>query len=599
MRSKIAEKQYRINKAIAYGYRPDGTYGADLKTLCELSYNYVGNGDTCIMVRIDDNVSHYLTTKNAFVPPKPHTRGKSLKIDPNFPGANIYILPQIMKRTYVSNEAYFSMPKSERYKYRTKRCNFQNDWKRKKLRSEMIAEKKKFLYWANHTLYNPSVPKEEFKKTVDEQILIIKKYYKDRIEATREGDVASPFVGKVGYSADDILAYRAIVLDFDGHFCPDQYGNIQEMPPELAQQLSDIFAKILIKGCDENGELIAPILPNFIVKTGRGLQLWFTFSPVMFPAVGMVKSVAEALCDVYKKVGEKYAPDLELDRASSLNLSGFKRLPGTYNSVAKYKVTKQKGKGKDNQTIEDMMSALGIRVYTKEEREIYKVKHKAKHKSFKAVIAETKKADNPALKKRAEKLLNLFYDEALGRPESDRNCFLFAAGAVANEAGIDISTYLKELNGRFAEHLSAREVSKIARSAAKGDYHFRTASIAQNFGISEEKLKEYGLSLKGAWVSNEERTKARKEKRDKRDTKIINLLFTGKKVSEVARKVGVCRKTVRDIRQRFEEKTALLKKRADKCRDNFLSLFTPVIKGQYFCEDRDRAYALQSIRLTS
>lgn len=608
---RTEEEKYRAKRALSYGLHPDGTYGADLNTLCEMSYDYIGTGDTWYMVRIGDKVCHFLSSKGIFKKPKAHIKGRSVRIDPSYPGADIYILPQIMKRSYVSNEAYFTMPENERYKYRTKLCHYKNDWQRNKIKGEMIAKLTNFRRWAKSRQAKLS---EEEIKTSEKAI---RDFYQKKIDATWDNDVLNPPVGKTGYSSSDILAYRTIVLDFDGHDCTDQYGQKQEMPPEWTEQLCDDFAKILIRGCDENGEIIAPILPDSVVKTGRGLQLWFTFNPVMFPARKMVESVAKALCDIYKNVGKKFAPDLELDRASSLDLSGFKRMPGSFNSAAKYKITKRNGKGNSLQTIEQMMSALSLPVYKKEDIAAFRTKLKGKEhavtttdevssKRLTSICSNKSRKNNPAIKNRAYKFIKLFIKEAEGRCESDRNVFLFMAGTIALEAGKNVVDFLKALNSSFTEPLSVREVEKTARSASSGKYHYTTLRIANTLGFTEDNLNKYDLSAKGRWITNEERAKARRKKREKKKKIIIELLSDGLSITETARKANVCRKTVRDIRKeintKLDEKRRTLKERALTCKSSFLlmplfSQTTDSLNRDY--NNKDRVFALQRILLIS
>ncbi|MGN0241421.1 MAG: primase C-terminal domain-containing protein, partial [Candidatus Weimeria sp.] len=390
-------------------------------------------------------------------------------------------------------------------------------------------------------------------------------------------------------------------------------GEAVEVPPEWAGQLTDQFAKVLKKGCDEDGVMIAPVLPNRIVKTGRGLQLWFDFAPVSFKAVKMVETVAKALCDAYEKFNDEYAP-LELDRTSSMDIAGFKRMPGSYNWAVPvgggkyYKVRQQKRPGRKDQTIEDMMAALGLKVYSAEERAAWKEKHAVSSdtKTLKTSTAGTEaagikteepvkaekikaKRKNIRSRKSAYAMLDVLLENA--KYTDERNNYAFIAGTVALEAGMDVSAYLHELNKKFYDPLPARELEKTARSAASGRYHYALKTIAARLRLE---ISLFGNGESGAFVPNDIRNKKRAERRKQRNEKVMALLAGGLSITETAEKAGLCRSTVRKIRERMRALKNAISERNARSKKLFRETFIPravsCIENRY--EDKDRVYAV-------
>lgn len=602
-----AEKKHRISEALRYGYH-DGTFGADVRALAEMNYTYVRNGKNAswFMFIVDTDIDtgyrrtrpaddpesrkdcfHAFTSMNTFSKPKQGAKGKSLKIDLDTPGLNAYILPQKMKRQFVTNETYFTMPAAERYKYSTSKTRWQNGW----MRSKIYGMKMKAKY--RH---------EKYGEPYDAG------YFDRLIEKTRENDVKNPYTGRIYFAEADILAYQTIVIDIDNH----------TLPAEWVQVLCDKYAALLICGCDDNGEALSAVLPNYIVKTGRGLQLWFLIDPVYFPAVSMVKQTAAALCDEYQKITDRYCPDLEVDREASLNISGFKRLPGSYNFSAPsqdpdrfgqwgYKVTKHVSKimGEKASDIGDMMRSLGLKVYTEEEKKAYReaVKQLFLSSDNREMRRHTR-TDSPALKRRSMKMLPLFRDRARGMKNGDgRNDLLIRAGAVAKEAGEDVLSFLCGLADLFADKMNRREIEKTADSAIRHDYHYATATLADFLGADDAELMSYGLTRYGAFISNEERAKKRRAKRDSRDLRIKELLEKGISIAETSRIAGVCRATVRKVkryltemaeaaRQKKAEHIGKIKQRNNKCLNSFNQMLSVRQSDSYITDTDEMPYII-------
>lgn len=79
-------------------------------------------------------------------------------------------------------------------------------------------------------------------------------------------------------------------------------------------------------------------MPNTVVYTGHGIQLWYHLKSVSAKLYKIVSKIAEALCKKYQEfISDSpmaYA-DLEVDIAASVRCCGLFRLPCSYNPKAK------------------------------------------------------------------------------------------------------------------------------------------------------------------------------------------------------------------------------------------------------------------------
>ena len=78
--------------------------------------------------------------------------------------------------------------------------------------------------------------------------------------------------------------------------------------------------------------------PNSIVKSGRGVQLWWAIDPCHASCLFHYNQIKTGLIDHFEELLAEYAEELDgltVDRAASSNAVGYFRLPCTYNTAAK------------------------------------------------------------------------------------------------------------------------------------------------------------------------------------------------------------------------------------------------------------------------
>lgn len=124
-------------------------------------------------------------------------------------------------------------------------------------------------------------------------------------------------------TADGLFGLQNIVIDIDCH-------------EELIDIAGLVQAFLWRAECDmwSLGDLPRP---NSIVRTGRGVQLWWAIKPCHASCLFYYNQIKTGLMDHIEVLLSEYSEleGLEVDRAASSNAVGYYRLPCTYNTSAK------------------------------------------------------------------------------------------------------------------------------------------------------------------------------------------------------------------------------------------------------------------------
>ena len=382
--------------------------------------------------------------------------------------------------------------------------------------------------------------------------------------------------GSCGFASKDILSYKDIVIDIDNHEDPSEWVQ------KSVKKVTDVIENGVL---ESTGETI--ITPSFVVLTGRGVQIHYEMEPVYFPAEKKVRQAAEALVRFWNgilsgidfSIKETTIP-LSVDHDASLNIGGYKRLPGSRNWSAMdpethefgYRVTKTLETGK-TYPINDLLTELHEPIYKK------------KKNANKSTPATTAKKARHAGGKRTESWDRAFHDIVKTVQKGSRNNFLFASGCVMCDGKRDVSSFVNEMNSLLSEPLQKKEIAHIIVEASSGKYHFSNASLMTRFHLSEEYLAQFGLSKDGCFVKNADRDKMRAEKKQERDNRILSLIRSGASINACAKKLRHSRVTIRKVIARAKEICILLAKRNAENKRNFMRLldrFKRVV--DWFCD---------------
>lgn len=323
-----------------------------------------------------------------------------------------------------------------------------------------------------------------------------------------------------------LFALHNIVIDIDCH--AELSGNERSYAiHELIQQY--------YKYTEQPGILCA----NTIVKTGRGIQLWWAICPVSAKCAAAYRVILDHLITQINCL-IKQNPMLSnyfesIDSAPSHNLAGYFRLPGSYN-------TKSRNHGTFEILHPEKLDVIAL-------ANKLQIKDKRKSQFRKTVDFEILRlAKNRH--KQLTKLRQIRMESGRISKGEQRDLYIFAlynsmCKAFAEEP---LKKILREFNKEFQVPLPDAELFQILSTSKKKDgYAISNAWIIDQLQITEEEQAEicmYPAGDRRGSIREQERAKKRQDKLD-RNEKIIDLYTTGAgSYEDIASLVGCSKETV-------------------------------------------------------
>lgn len=331
----------------------------------------------------------------------------------------------------------------------------------------------------------------------------------------------------------NIFSLRNIVIDVDFHgYDPDETA-------ELIRNFENLF--------DELFEDVP--MPNIIHNTGRGFQFWYALDETSVQLNWKYELVRNALIDDYNKFLKDNIWELDgatVDKAASSNLCGLFRLFGTYNSMAGA-FSMPIMKRNTRYSLDLLAEMLEIKLYSAKEREQYWKEHSKR-------VACKKYFNGEYHNRRIDFLLNLItYRNALpGQEMRDYFIFHIYNELVQTEISLDeAKDTIIGINNNFKQPLSMTEVLKICRGVDKvGFYKYKTVKILENICATNEEIHALNFSYN---CDHRSENRILKEKRNK---EIIQLYRSGLKFAVIAKEVGCCLNTVKNIVHTYTDNIA-------------------------------------------
>ena len=327
-------------------------------------------------------------------------------------------------------------------------------------------------------------------------------------------------------SIETIFSYNAIVIDVDCHSDTCTAAGRAELIDTFIWRFQNDCL-----GCED----LPP--PNYIVKTGRGVQIWWAVIPVYAPKFGKCFSdIANHFIAALQSLVDEFPSELSnltIDYSASTNSVGLFRLPGSVNPLThrRVEVIHISDTRLDMPCYRDKIlpqSAIPPKSNTK--RHAYASGLKALME--KRIAAITKLRDMRSAPAGCELRNNfclLYY--ALLKPIYDEK---------------DAIQRLLEFNSGFKVPMTEEELKSTLSSARRKDYKFSTQKIKEFLDITDDEAITIGLSAPSP---------SRCNGKDERDNNIIFLYSQGIKQSEIAKRLGVSRNTV----------STVIKSRSNQC----------------------------------
>lgn len=349
--------------------------------------------------------------------------------------------------------------------------------------------------------------------------------------------------------SDALYSLNNIVVDIDNHN-RDQ-GDLDRQ----YRALQDIYTSF---------DLYGYYIPNTIVKTGRGFQLWFSIEQMSYKLRDVWEDLTDEILRQTESILSEYPifNGLTLDTGASRNISGLYRLPISFNSKSR------------TRAVLEILHDVPIDALA-EVREIRKKKEKQ------AVVYRPRVESS--VYKQAEyressivRLIKLRQDRG---QTIERDNFLFCVFCVWSNVFKDEAEILERVlrvNNLFNHPFTEREVNSALYTAFRKRYRLRNATMISKLNVTAEEQEEVGLLCGGREYK---RIQARKGKSE-RDNKILSLYKDGQTQEEIAKTLQISRKTVCNVLMRLNARKSDLKKQAYKdIRDRYKQALKAKIKA--------------------
>ena len=320
---------------------------------------------------------------------------------------------------------------------------------------------------------------------------------------------------------DGLFSLNNIVLDIDNHAPGQDYHITQHQYGSFINIYQDMMM-------DASGRYI----PNTIVCTGRGMQLWFSIEQIGYKRL----DVWERLCNEIIRQTEELLNDhkdilqgLTIDTGASRNAAGLFRAPWSYNK-------KSKTYAEFEIIHDEQIDAM----------EAVKELKRSDRKSSRVVNFAT--ATNGAALRRHNSLIKLVKLRQDRGQVIERDNILFCdyclwAGIYQDNA--EIMIYVKALNALFKDPMPEKELLKNLSTATRKRYQLKNETIINRLQITAEEQELVGFFAKGT-DREVKREAARKAKAD-RNKKILSMYASGSTQEEIADKLDISRRTVCNV----------------------------------------------------
>lgn len=347
---------------------------------------------------------------------------------------------------------------------------------------------------------------------------------------------------------DELFGLQNIVIDVDCH---------DDRPIQAIFALVQAFIWRSKRDLWQTGVIPTP---NSIVRTGRGIQLWWALKPcyggkdydtslichdkIKNNLIGHI----EGLLSEYSELD-----GLELDRGASINPVGYFRLPLTYNTKAKcYSSLEILHSERYDQR--DL-----IRLETVDEPSETAKAPKQQYIPMLDTDREALQNYRSAGVRRVIQLIKLrnLRDNTVGAEMRDYFNFSVYNALRMTFDHDEAMGRLYAFNEGFKKPMRKNELLNCISSAKyKEGYRYTNTRLIELLGITPEEQEAIGLLpyIQGQRKKpNASRDEARRVLKEDRDNKILALVETGVSQAEVARRLGISKNTVGSVIKRARE----------------------------------------------
>lgn len=347
--------------------------------------------------------------------------------------------------------------------------------------------------------------------------------------------------------SDSLFSLNNIVIDLDNH--SNDLSGIDFQFEAIKDIYRDLF------------NLYGYYIPNSIVKTGRGFQLWFAVEQISYKLREVWTELTEEILKQTEQILKDYPVlgGLSVDTGASKNASGLFRLPISFNSKSRTRA--------DFEILHDVpLDAL-------QEVRAIRSSREAKVVKFRPVVESSgyKQAEF-----RESAIIRLIKSRQDKGQIIERDNFLFCIFCIWGNVIQDDEEILYKVlqaNKLFETPFTEREIRSALYTAFKKRYRLRNESIVDRLNITPEEQTDIGLLSGG----REYQRRQARERKIERDKKILNLYKSGATQEEIARDLNISRRTVCNVLMRQNARKSDLKRARDK---DIRDRYKRALKGQ-------------------
>ena len=323
--------------------------------------------------------------------------------------------------------------------------------------------------------------------------------------------------------SDGLFSLNNIVLDIDNH-APGQDSRTTR---HQYGALVSIYQDILMDGT-------ARFVPNTIVFTGRGCQLWFNIEQIGYKRLDVWQRLTDEIIkqtDTLIIDHKDILTGLSVDTGASRNAAGLYRAPWSYNrksgTYAEFEII-------HDDPIDAMDEVQRLRQADRSSRVIN--------------FATAKDGEYQRALKRQNAIINLVKLRMADGQTIQRDNVLFCI--FCNWSGIcqdaaEIMTHVKAVNALFDEPMQDREIKRAMSTATRKRYQLTNDSIIKRLKITTAEREQIQLFAKG--TDREIRREAARQAKADRNKKILSMYAAGSTQEQIADSLSISRRTVCNV----------------------------------------------------
>ena len=328
---------------------------------------------------------------------------------------------------------------------------------------------------------------------------------------------------KIERSYETMFSYNAIVIDIDCH--------VNSITMQERERLIDNFIWRFNNDCVQCKDLDSP---NYVVLTGRGVQLWWFLIPVYAPQFkNCILDISAHFTGIIQNLLDEFQTELsglEVDVAASKNPIGFFRMPGSTNPIV--------GKEVCVQHLSD--KRLDPKSYRDEHLPFTSEAKQTVSKKKYVATAQDQSEWFEHLVEAVKKIRDL---RAAPIGSEQRNNFIYLFFCLTKSIyPVDVAMSLtEEFNLGFQVPLRPQELKSTLSSAVRKHYVIGPKKIIDLLNVTDEEANLVSLMSPSTHTHI---SKLEETGKVNRDAKILKMYLEGAKQKDIAAAIGVTRQTV-------------------------------------------------------